>query len=70
MPNGEGAQERRVKALIEGARALILINGGAGVSLLAFVQAIWGKENAGTSFNGPLWRSSCSVRVLQWLPMV
>jgi hypothetical protein len=43
MSNGNDAQERRVRALLEGAKHLILINGGAAAALLAFVQAIWGK---------------------------
>jgi hypothetical protein len=45
MSNGNDAQERVVRALLEGAKALILINGGAGVALLAFVQAIWSKPH-------------------------
>jgi hypothetical protein len=45
MSNGNDAQERRVRALIEGVKGLILINGGAAAALLAFVQAIWGKAH-------------------------
>jgi hypothetical protein len=48
MSNGNDAHARRVQALMEGTKALILVNGGAAVSLLAFLQAIWDKPYAKT----------------------
>jgi hypothetical protein len=46
MLNGNDAQARRVEALMEGVKPLIIVNGGAAVALLAFLQAIWDKPYA------------------------
>ncbi len=51
--------DQRNDAMREGVKALVLMNGGGAVALLAFLQAIWSKEPALVKY--VLWGLGCLV---------